>query len=331
MLGKINRFFRRTDPVIIRSYGGFVSGGRVHAVARVIDDKNIDEANDRRGLVTLRNTFKRFRSEEHPDVSVQVQIGNGSPVAHRSDREGYVCVDLPLPDAINHDPVRVTYTLDDPRHAPYRTEDRVMGISQQATFGIISDIDDTILRTGVSSFLKWRLVVNSLFINSSRRRSFRQTGSWYKQLAETDNPVFYVSNSPWNMYRYLKLFLKNGAFPEGLTVLRDFGGTEPASGYLANGKKKRIQFIIEQVPDLAFLLIGDAGEEDLEIYLSVIDHYPKRVKGILIRAVNRKSRNERVRRLISEHLEQQNEAVPVMLFRETREAMDFSREQGWIS
>src|SRR5690606_12756889 len=69
-----------------------------------------------------------------------------------------------------------------------------------AAYGVISDIDDTILHTGVTSFLKWRVLKNSLFRNAYDRISFEGSPQLFRALhlgkdGYGKNPIFYLSNS----------------------------------------------------------------------------------------------------------------------------------------
>ena len=92
-------------------------------------------------------------------------------------------------------------------------------------YGVISDIDDTILHTGVVSSLKWRVLVNTIFKRARSRDALEGTANFYHKLhrghsGKKSIPIFYVSHSPWNLYRYLELFLKTDNFPKGPILLR---------------------------------------------------------------------------------------------------------------
>tara|TARA_R100000458_G_C8108090_1_gene131990 strand:- start:13 stop:597 length:585 start_codon:yes stop_codon:yes gene_type:complete len=136
--------------------------------------------------------------------------------------------------------------------------------STNSSFGIISDIDDTILHTGVTSRLKWRLIFNTFFKNAESRSPLEGAAAFYHLLhrgksGEEANPVFYVSHSPWNLYRYLELFLRKNNFTKGPILLRDFskirGKKEPDE---KPQKQKEIIDILNTYPERKFILIGDA-------------------------------------------------------------------------
>ena len=97
----------------------------------------------------------------------------------------------------------------------------------KADYGVISDIDDTIIHTGVVSTLKWKVLLNSIFKSAASRIPLEGAAEFYHKLhrgrsGNNANPIFYVSHSPWNLYRYLEFFLNQNAFPKGPILLRSF-------------------------------------------------------------------------------------------------------------
>ena len=83
-----------------------------------------------------------------------------------------------------------------------------------ARFGVISDIDDTVLVSHVTSPFKMALV--SLFGNAHTRSPFPGVAEFYQALqggvgGAEQNPIFYVSSSPWNFYDLLHFFTGTGS------------------------------------------------------------------------------------------------------------------------
>ena len=200
-----------------------------------------------------------------------------------------------------------------------------------AEFGVISDIDDTIMHTGVTSFLKWRVVRNSLFKNAYDRISLEGSPQFYKTLhmgkeGYGKNPVFYLSNSPWNLYEYLKLFLEINDFPKGPILLRDF--RTPFDKTLKPEKphkQKEILNILKTYPDLKFILIGDSGEHDPRIYTDIAVQFPDRILAIYLRSVKHKRRMRRVQSIVDNF-----KTVPVLSVNVSKEAEDHARANGFI-
>jgi phosphatidate phosphatase APP1 len=103
---------------------------------------------------------------------------------------------------------------------------------------------------------------------------------------DENNPVFYVSGSPWNFFDLFLEFFRIHGIPQGPILLRDFGlRTLAAPGQHHGHKTAKIVPILETYPTLPFVLIGDSGEQDPEIYRDVVRAYPDRIKAIYIRSV----------------------------------------------
>jgi phosphatidate phosphatase APP1 len=161
-----------------------------------------------------------------------------------------------------------------------------------AAFGIISDLDDTVITTNVTNRLRMFLTV--ALLNEYTRMPFKGVAAFYRALQKgaggaENNPIFYVSSSPWNLYPFLTEFLKLHNIPLGTLFLKDFGShTIFNSGDHAAHKIKSIESILNAYPDLPFVLIGDSGEKDPEIYGEIVRKYPKRIRTIYIRSINTK-------------------------------------------
>ena len=92
-----------------------------------------------------------------------------------------------------------------------------------ARFGIVSDVDDTVLQTGVQRLGQ---MLRQTFTGSAlTRTSFPGAPELYRDLAGAANPVFYVSSSPWNLHAFLIAFLRHQRLPLGPVLLRDLLGT----------------------------------------------------------------------------------------------------------
>jgi phosphatidate phosphatase APP1 len=156
-------------------------------------------------------------------------------------------------------------------------EVRVPGLN--ARFGVVSDIDDTILETGVQRV--GHMIRQTLTGSALTRTAFPGASDLYRDLAAGVNPIFYVSSSPWNLHAFLVAFLRHRGFPTGPVLLRDLLGT--AAGH--EQKTGRIGEILDLHPRLPFVLIGDSGEKDPEIYADIVRAYPGRILAVYIREV----------------------------------------------
>ena len=159
-----------------------------------------------------------------------------------------------------------------------------------ARFGVISDIDDTVLWTNVTNKLNMALMLARS--NAHTRKPFKGVAAFYRALnhgagGNEDNPVFYVSSSPWHLFAPLVEFLRVQDIPVGPLLLRELGLREVFKlTSHGNHKLEKIELILGYYPDMQFVLIGDSGEQDPEIYAEVVRRHPTSVRVIYIRNVN---------------------------------------------
>jgi len=164
------------------------------------------------------------------------------------------------------------------------------------TYGIISDIDDTILVSNVSKTS--RLLYTTITKNAFRRTIFAGTADLYNALVkgsdgESSNPIMYISSSHWNLYFFLKeLFMKNNV-PKGPLVLQNYISLFTTVKNRNNHahKKSAIETMLATYPTLPFILVGDDGEHDVAIYTAVATQFPGRITAILIRKGNYSDKN----------------------------------------
>lgn len=153
---------------------------------------------------------------------------------------------------------------------------------------IISDIDDTIKISQVVD--QEELIKNTFF------RPFRAVpglAKVYREAAEKGAAFHYVSGSPWQLYEPLAKFLLKADFPRGSFSLRTFRLKDKTAGALFESPDKHklvaIRQLMKDFPQRQFLLIGDSGERDPEIYCQIAKEYPDQVVGIFIRSVTDRS------------------------------------------
>ncbi|KAJ3243379.1 hypothetical protein HDU78_000500 [Chytriomyces hyalinus] len=156
----------------------------------------------------------------------------------------------------------------------------VCTIVEETGFSIITDLDDTIkdsdVYRGPSAALN-----NALFTPSSS--SIAGMSVLYNHFAADCAMAFhYVSASPFQLLDMINNFLIGDEFPSGSVTLRDVWNQASRKAY----KDEVIKGLFTKYPKRKFILIGDAGEKDAEVYASVLKTYPDRVAKILIRSVD---------------------------------------------
>jgi phosphatidate phosphatase APP1 len=140
------------------------------------------------------------------------------------------------------------------------------------------------------------------------------------------NPIFYVSSSPWNLYDLLEDFLDLHGVPAGPLFLKDWSPTN--LGKHERHKLDVIRTLLATYPELPFVLIGDSGEQDPEIYRKIVQEHPGRIRSIYIRDVTTRERDVVVGR-IGEEL--RDLGVEMLFTADTAEALAHAAEQGLIS
>lgn len=329
----------RKNPLIIHAYRGYGTQARVRVRGRVLEDASIPAASERDlAWHNVLNTLRRFESDEVPGARVRLTLG-GATQELVTDGEGYfdtwIAPRQALPaDALWHDAGLELLAPRDPARTAPTAVGRVLVPPATAKFAVISDLDDTVVRTGATSA---RALLRSVFLENARTRlPFPGVAALYQALrdgasGDENNPIFYVSSSPWNLHDVLSEFLAIREIPEGPIMLRDWGLTDRELLPTSHGSHKleAIRDIIELYPTLPFLLIGDSGQEDPEIYREVVARYPSRITAIYIRNVTPDaSRVERIRALAREVSEARSE---LLLTSDSADVAAHARDRAWIA
>ena len=304
-LRKITGF---NDPLIIIPYLGYGTADKLSFGGRILEDEGFTPATSAdRTWRNLINMYKRFETDEVPGARIRARFqGIESEVI--TDHEGYFSFEIqPVQNLNSHPWQEVELELLDPpspKERPVRATARVLVPSAAARFGIISDIDDTVISSNVLNKLKMILTV--ILSNEHTRKPFEGVAALYRALqggasGGEDNPIFYVSNSAWNLYTPLLEFLNVQKIPLGPLLLRDFGDHVLFAEDPMGHKKRNIKMILDSFPHLSFVLIGDSGESDPEIYRDVVKEYPTRIRAVYIRSIDgRPARLAAIDKLIEE-------------------------------
>ena len=295
-----------SDPLQIKCYTGYGNHSTLRVGGRVLQLKNLSKtgASDS-AWKNFVNVVKNWFTDEVPAARIEVRFQDfHSRII--TDEEGYFEIEIPL-ETISSDASmwhEVELTLLEPRDQEIVTAQAVAQIPERGSeFGIISDIDDTVIFTGATSILQ--MVKNTLLGNAHTRVVFNGVSALYAALARGKdgrgrNPFFYVTSSPWNLYDLILQIFELRSIPRGTLFMTDWGIDNQkffTSGHHRH-KKGAIIDILEFYPDLNFILIGDSGQEDPEIYSDILSHYPDRVLAIYIRDVTTGARDEVLSKLV---------------------------------
>jgi phosphatidate phosphatase APP1 len=240
--------FRGIDVVVHR---GYVVGDEVRVHLRVLEEPATPEAGQ--GLPfydVAKQNMRRYGALGLPQVDVVVRVGEVETQV-TTERRGYAATTLTVPGLQpGWHRVDVTLVPDEVDADAVTGRGRVLVPDPEAPFAVISDIDDTGDAEGVVASLP----------------SF-----------------FYVSTGSWAMYPLLTKFLQGRGFPRGPLFLTDWG---PTDRYIVRSgkehKRNSIGRLLNAYPSTRFVLIGDSGQGDPEVYLEIAGSHPTQVAAIVI-------------------------------------------------
>lgn len=325
------------DPIVVVPYRGFVSKTRLFLEGRVLEDEGILSAKGDARLKSLWNNIKRFESDEIAGAKVQITF-EGREYNLTTDKEGYYTLDVAIPPwkgpgkRQRWQEAKIKL-LSVPKRVipPYETIGEVFAPGKNAAFGIISDIDDTVLQTFVSSILRLKMIYNSFFRNAHERYAMEGIIELYQKLEQglkgnQENPFFYISDSPRNIYDSIVQFLTLQGLPKGPVFLKDYGWPlRSKNGPLKGHKLSSIERILGAFPDLPFIMLGDTASKDADFYLQMAKDFPGRVLSIYIR----KTRNNRNARRI-ERLVEGITDIDIHIIRSSSEILKHALQKGYV-
>jgi phosphatidate phosphatase APP1 len=321
---------RQAQLVPYRSYG---TAGQLIVRGRVLTNRPLRPSQTDSAWRNAWHMFQRWATREIPGVVVTATWA-GNEASAITDDEGYFRIEIGTQGRLD----RSTFWQDVsvrlpafPQTAPVTA--KVVVPNPAAQFGVISDIDDTVIFSSATNYVRMAKIV--LLGTAYSRLPFKGVAAFYRGLekgthAQPVNPIFYVSSSPWNLYDVLRDLFEFRSLPAGPLLLQDFG--IDAEKFLHHAhrvhKVSVIRDLLDRYPHLPFLLIGDSGQQDPEIYREILRLYPGRVLSIYIRDVSRRrERNETVRKLAAEI---DSPTCQLLLVKDTLAAAEHALRRGWI-
>ncbi len=177
-------------------------------------------------------------------------------------------------------PLKIHMPAQDPR----TFTGSVQCVSAQG-ISVISDIDDTIKQSNVLD--KKQLMKNTFLKEFS---AVPGMASVYKNWQTQGAGFHYVSSSPWQLYPALNEFIGRSGFPNGSMHLKLFRVKDSSFFNMFDAPEESkiptISKLLESYPQRQFILVGDSGERDPEIYATIAQRYPNQIKRIYIHNIN---------------------------------------------
>lgn len=319
-------------------YRGYGTREKVLVLGRVLQ---ADESETKVGGASrwrnLKAALTRIESDPLPHARVRVSLGGGPGMLDDAreivaDDEGFFREWIGARDTLSEGwvPVHLELISSFPNSPfPISSVTQCLVPPVGAAFGVISDMDDTVLQSNVASLLRAARLV--LLENAQTRMPFPGVAAFYRALQAGTaltgpNPIFYVSKSPWNLYDVIAQFLERQEIPLGPIILRDWDlvPERATKGF----KIREIEQILATYPGLPFILVGDTTQKDPEIYREVMRAFPGRVLAVYIRNVGApETRSLAVKRLAAEAAE---EGATLILADDTLGMARHAAGQGWI-
>lgn len=282
--------------LFIQPYLGYGSRDRVFLMGRVFRQpgfgSSMSEDRLKRDLVDLLRRILR-----KPVVGARVRVVyKDTMTVVVTDKHGYFRVDMTfgqVPSDVTWHSVHLS--LDKPVDERASTTGEFFTPTHTATYGVISDIDDTVVYTGVANTAKmlWRLFA----MDSDSRVIFPGVPELYQgfyqgRSGEDGNPLVYVSRAPWSIYQVLTTMFQMHQIPNGpILILREWGMKRGSllPRRARDHKLDAIRHVLDLYKTIPFVLVGDSGQHDPETYTRIVKENPKRILAIYIRDVSHDS------------------------------------------
>ncbi|MCE0486860.1 App1 family protein [Ornithinimicrobium sediminis] len=292
-----NTFFDSIESVLrargwqerLIGYTGYGTPGQVRVFARVLLSREevdlstqVPEARSSRQEIEeadlVQRGWRAFFTAPAANTPVRIQVGDATLVA-RTDRGGYV------------DAVVAGHGLQEGWHEAHLTvmsgdmlTTPVQVVRADLEVGVVSDIDDTVMVTHLPRPLiaAWNTFVRDEQVREEVPGMATMYRSFLSESAGT--PIFYLSTGAWNTAPTLTRFLRRHGFPAGPLLLTDWGPTN--TGWFRSGrehKANQLERLVREFPGVRWILVGDDGQHDPQLYGDFAHAHPDKVEAVGIR------------------------------------------------
>ena len=329
------RASRERRGLVIQAYRGFGSRKEAFVMGRVLRQPHLNlgtrkDALDRDIMDIVRRSLRRGVA----NAELEARLADGTRRI-TTDRDGYFAARVSFTEPPGGDRRwhKMEISVVDPVAVSAAAE--VYIPTPAARVVVISDIDDTVMFTGVANKLAmlWRLFT----AGAKSRVAFPGVAAFYNALhdgatGKEGNPMLYVSRAPWSIYEVLDAFFQHHNIPVGpILFLREWGLTlqRPLPRRAEDHKLDLIRDMLSLYDDYPFVLVGDSGQHDPEIYTRVVRENRGRVLAVYIRNVSRDpDRAEKIEELARELAK---EGASLLLAKDSYAMAEHAAELGLIS
>ena len=276
----------------IAAYRGYGNAHKIWLRGRVLADRLYGgPQDDDNWWDNLKATYGRWETDEVANAKVSLSYA-GDTIVVTTDAEGYYEAEF----SRNQSNSVATSVIARYRHGSkeFNATHWIMIPNPRAKYLIVSDVDDTVIHTGITELL---LSAQLTFLNNAKtRKPLAGVASLYRALAygwagQSVNPIIYLSNSAWNMFDLLRDFMTVNDLPRGPLLLRDIGLFDVLRRK-SNHKLDTLRILARRFRGLPLILVGDSGQHDAEIYQTIASEFPDRVLAIYIRDIDPENDSE---------------------------------------
>ena len=250
----------------------------VDAVAELLEYMDVTEEQTK--LPVFQERIKWFLVDNESNKRINIKLDDQTHTSPRSGLNGHSLFEISSKSGKAGDWVKMPVHMPDNDERTFYAETQL--IPRQGV-SVISDIDDTLKPSNV---LNKKALIQSVFFKDYH--AVEGMPAFFQHLSNEGAYFHYLSSSPWQMYPLLKPLLDQ-YYPKGSLNLRNFNPTNRSFfkffGSSEVYKISKAMNIVDRYPEHQFILIGDSGEKDPEIYARIYREYPHNIKQILIRAV----------------------------------------------
>lgn len=264
----------------ITFYSGYASGVGGKVYGRV--SKGPPDAAPKPGesiIKRVEETLLELDARALHHAQVEVQVG-GQTMTVQSDARGFL--EFALPQNLPPPAVSLQIRLRQPGYEASPVATHLPVFDNEPGLALISDVDDTLLDSQVTD--KTKLAANAIVRSTWELETFDEVPQTLSRFAH-DKPVFYLSGSPWGFHDRIRSFFERMGFPKGTLVLKRFSA-EPLLDQMAF-KYPHLKELFAALPKRRFLLFGDSGEKDPEIYARLRLENPTQVADIYIHHITK--------------------------------------------
>lgn len=248
-------------------------------VKRLQDELELDEESPDARIFERR--MRRFLVDNERLKKVIVEHGEQEAEVGRTAANGHVEKVIRLPAGETPKKwldlrIRVSDDLVETQRVPVLSKEGI---------AVVSDIDDTIKDSKV---LDRKKLLEKTFMKEFK--AVPGMAASYQKMQSLGASFHYLSSSPWQLFEPLDEFRSDAGFPAGTFHLRIYrpksiGSNLDLVGDSQPHKLGNLRRLLTDLDERQFVLIGDSGEKDPEIYGAMAREFPGRVKAIYIRKV----------------------------------------------